>query len=148
MNNYQSFIQRFVSLLFVFAVFSCSKSPGVNDLLSKNDLCDLSRDPCMISSQFGSIKMAFLKPPIVEEEITIVFTLPRDVIVDKAQVEGINMFMGITPVLFEKPSEPETGITFLGSCSEPAMAWRLSVRLLDKSTGETDVINAGFVTYQ
>lgn len=70
-------------------------------------------------------------PVEVEEEITLVFSLNQTVELQiksiSARVEGLNMNMGIIPVVWSKSQIPGqyTGIFMLGSCSEPVMRWQL-----------------------
>ncbi|BDX06545.1 hypothetical protein MACH26_20660 [Planctobacterium marinum] len=70
-------------------------------------------------------------PVLVEEEITLLFTLSmsekQKIESISARVEGVNMNMGVIPVIWSEAdtSGQTIGSFMLGSCSEPVMRWQL-----------------------
>ena len=61
-----------------------------------------------------------------------------------AWIEGVNMYMGKTPIIFEQT--PSVGITFLGSCNLPEMKWRINIEA-QNNEGEINHYSAFFYTY-
>lgn len=89
--------------------------------------CRLENSACSVQLEGGNLEVEILSRPIpLEEQVTIDFQLPSGAELLKAHIEGINMYMGRIPVLLERlDAQTVRGQTFLGSCSEPSMKWRL-----------------------
>lgn len=71
-------------------------------------------------------------PVIPEEEIWVTVSLNEHntdaIIATSGYIEGINMYMGRTPILWdETQGHTIQGRFMLGSCSEPVMQWRMLI---------------------
>lgn len=72
----------------------------------------------------------FSEPVETETSITLTLSLPSNVTLESAWIEGVNMYMGKVPVLLEEDSTGKwTGWFMLGSCSEPIMRWQLRLNI-------------------
>lgn len=74
-----------------------------------------------------SVRFAAL-PVQIEDEIYADLRLAEGWELQRAWVEGVNMFMGKTTVIIETQQKQtgEAGVVFfLGSCQKPTMHWRL-----------------------
>lgn len=91
--------------------------------------------------------MEFEQSPIVEEELYINFSLDERWILEKTWLEGVNMYMGKTPLMFEDANNSTRGVTFLGSCNLAEMQWRMYVQVREKDTDNTEILTASFSTY-
>lgn len=103
--------------------------------------CDLSLGKCTFVYGDDEISVNFLSPIVTEEEILLTFELPPDVKITEAWIEGINMFMGKTPVI----EEAGRFVTFLGSCNLDTMHWQLNMKVEDKN-GRVTSYSAVFYT--
>lgn len=93
----------------------------------------------------SSINISFShKPARIEEMMQVKISYLGDKIVEKAWVEGINMYMGRIPVVAIKADNIWIGEFFLGSCSEPKMQWHLIVKLRNEAGGLTTVKHTFF----
>lgn len=94
-----------------------------------------------------NLRIKFIQPPKVEEELLVNFDISPGNTIKKAWIEGANMYMGKTPVIIEQlgPDKINQGITFLGSCSQPDMEWLLFVEI-DNNAGKTEVYSTTFNT--
>lgn len=115
-------LQFFVCVL---GVVSAACSP-----LEENDfanICDFSA-ACADEKAGYTVQLKMSPEPIpLEEEIAVTLKMPDQYIFKTAYIEGVNMFMGRTPVVINNQTDGVlTGVTFLGSCSEPRMYWRLT----------------------
>tara|TARA_R110002124_G_scaffold224875_3_gene390160 strand:- start:24 stop:446 length:423 start_codon:yes stop_codon:yes gene_type:complete len=114
---------------------------NVNSTVQSSENCDLSLGKCTFVYGNDEISVKFLSPIVTEEEILLTFELPQDVKLTDAWIEGINMFMGKTPVI----QEGERYITFLGSCNLDKMQWQLNMKVEDKN-GQLTSYSAVFYT--
>jgi hypothetical protein len=104
--------------------------------------CDLSVSECVFRLENDQMTVKFLSDIVVEEELFLEFDLPQDLRLENAWIEGVNMFMGKTPVM----KEGETYLTFLGSCNLETMKWRLVFTVTNKN-GQAFTRSAIFFTY-
>lgn len=104
--------------------------------------CDLSASSCEFRLENEQISVKFLSDIVVEEEIFLEFDLSQGLKLEKAWIEGVNMFMGKTPVI----KENEAYLTFLGSCNLDTMKWRLVFTVTNKK-GQASTHSAIFFTY-
>ena len=117
-----------ISLLVLFLAVSYFNITGQKNFDSEQTL----------NSESG-LTVSFQPSPVVpEEEIQVVFQLPPSVVLENSSehiiegwVEGLNMYMGKTPILLNNDVSERTvkGVMFLGSCSEPTMRWRITLRI-------------------
>jgi hypothetical protein len=70
-----------------------------------------------------------LTPIQTEEEILLTISVPEGIVVSATWVEGVNMYMGKTPVI----PENDHYTTFLGSCNLATMEWQLNINTKNKS---------------
>lgn len=82
----------------------------------------------------------------IEEEIPMEFIVDEKYTLSHIWVEGMNMYMGRTPVLIDSNNN-KVGVMFLGSCSEPQMQWRINVELVNEN-GDKELEQFSFVTVQ
>ncbi|GLR70051.1 hypothetical protein [Agaribacter marinus] len=106
----------------------------VNDTLNAMQECRLINEQCAIESDYGKISVNFMQPPISEEELALQFSIPAGYALGTVQIEGINMYMGKTPVLFEDTRRPALGVTFLGACNLDEMQWKMTFKLTKNGT--------------
>ncbi|AWL11949.1 hypothetical protein HMF8227_01474 [Saliniradius amylolyticus] len=115
------------------SVFIFSDWSGVTTL--NDEPCQLDQGSCPIQLGPRQGRIMLTPQPIpLEEELTLQFELPEGWQLNSAVIEGVNMYMGQIPVIFEGPNR---GITFLGACSEPRMQWRLALRLEQQDQNAT-----------
>lgn len=110
----------------------------------------MTNNACFFDVDIAELKVSFQKIPTIEEELIINFFLNNNrAEITQAWVEGQNMYMGKTPVIFESKELPleHQGITFLGSCSQPQMQWQFNVAVKNKKTEQTKVYSAFFTTH-
>jgi hypothetical protein len=110
------------------------------------DVCDMTENTCLFSFQNKDFSIEFVSSVVVEEEIFIKFDLPQTLKLENAWVEGVNMFMGRTPVMDAQTDEVGRYVTFLGSCNLEQMQWRLVFQLSNKN-GQKQEFSAVFYTY-
>ncbi|GAP76284.1 hypothetical protein W04_2833 [Pseudoalteromonas sp. SW0106-04] len=73
-----------------------------------------------------------------ESPFAIKLILPEHTQVVKAHLEGVGMYMGRIPVLFNKVgADTWVASTQVGSCSEPTMRWRLVVETAQNTQQQT-----------
>lgn len=94
-----------------------------------------------------SLRIKFLQAPAIEEELFINFDISKGYVIAGAWVEGENMYMGKTPIIFENIDNKKTnkGFTFLGSCTQPDMQWKLYIEVKSEA-GDTSLYSAFFNT--
>lgn len=133
-------------ILLTFGVVAGVYWANVNNELNIGDECTLLKNECVFLTSKGEFRLKFEQEPVAEEELAILFDMPDGVIVKSAQVQGVNMFMGKTPVLFEEGLPENTAVTFLGSCNLAEMKWVLTVDY--EIDGTQDSVSVFFSTYQ
>lgn len=138
-NKRSKFLQKQIPLLAILVVAVCvyiahnhqssSSLPHsiANGLKStctfSNNICELSIDDELAVARFS-------ETPIPEESITLSVRLPEGKSIESAWIEGVNMYMGKIPVLFDESDGGEwQGWFMLGSCSEPVMTWQLRINI-------------------
>lgn len=135
------------NIIITTALFFCSLILGACQPMpqesSSTGLCQFEEGPC--KKTISGIEIALQIHPAhvpLEEELTLNFSLGSGVIVKDAHIEGINMYMGKTPIMFDSTTERDDqveGMSFLGSCSEPRMRWQVIVTLQDQLGNERRV---------
>lgn len=123
-----SLILSLLALLTILAVATwLQKAPPVSDNGNDAD-CVLDQSDCgfTLGKRRGSVSLS-PRPVPIEEQIHFTFEIPNEYRLEEAHIEGVNMYMGRTIVFIDRQQNPLTGISFLGSCSEPSMQWKLSM---------------------
>jgi len=114
---------------------------NVNSSGASQENCDLSLGKCTFVYGDDEISVNFLSPIVTEEEVLLSLELPPNVKLTEAWIEGLNMFMGKTPVI----EEAGRYVTFLGSCNLDTMQWQLNMKVEDKN-GQVTSYSAVFYT--
>ncbi len=66
----------------------------------------------------------------VEERISITIASSDTFTIEEITIQGINMYMGVLPVIEENVSSVQwQGWFMLGACSESPMRWRMSLKV-------------------
>ncbi|MFQ3249787.1 hypothetical protein [Glaciecola sp.] len=113
----------------------------VNKTNEPVDACDLSSEKCTFVNKNGEISINFLSKIITEEEILLSIELPEGIQLNNAWIEGVNMYMGKTPII----EQNDVFVTFLGSCNLAKMQWRLNLSVEDEN-GQVENYSAVFFT--
>ena len=139
---------RLIFLLsLIFIVITAWLSNNVNNTLNHNHDCNLSLEICEILLDGQNFSIEFEQKPVVEEELYIKFVIPTGWVIENAWIEGVNMYMGKTPVMFESPDNLSQGITFLGSCNLAEMNWIMYVKVDQKGSTNSHLLALPFTTY-
>lgn len=148
MNNKTQLIRFFLLLALVLTAFAGWFLAPVNNTLTDSENCDLTEQVCIFDKGSNRFSIEFTHKPVSEEELTVKFNLPSNWVIEKAWIEGVNMYMGKTPVMFENVNKATQGVTFLGSCNLAQMKWLMFVELRQKNTTNVETLVASFSTYQ
>jgi hypothetical protein len=136
----------FVSALIL--VFVGIYLSNVNKPLNSKGECDITSDTCSIPVFDSQLSVKFEQVPQTEEELYLNVDLGRGLSVEQAWIEGVNMYMGKTPVLFEDPTHPSRAVTFLGSCNLTEMQWRLHLKIKKDGSEELSSLSVEFSTFR
>jgi len=115
---------------------------NVNNPNKQSETCDLTVGKCTFVYENDEILVKFLSPIVTEEEILLSIELPQELKLIEAWVEGVNMFMGKTPIM----QTDDAYVTFLGSCSLAKMQWQLNLNV-EKQNGQVKTYSAAFYTF-
>lgn len=117
---------------------------------AKGYQCHFSERDCRILLTQGELQVSWQRFPVVlEEELYVTFEYPNQLSLGNVWIEGINMYMGKVPVLIQQTERGwSEGITYLGSCSEPNMRWRMVVELFNNQSGQRQRYFFNFTTRQ
>lgn len=95
--------------------------------------CIFSENQCEVRWRDIVIEATLSPQVMVEEEITLTVLFSQPVTVESLYIEGVNMYMGKIPIIMDIQEKKHIqGWFMLGSCSEPAMTWRVSLKLKDR----------------
>jgi hypothetical protein len=114
---------------------------NVNSSINPSRECDLTVGKCTFVYKNDEISVNFLSPIVTEEEILLSIELPQELKLTEAWVEGVNMFMGKTPIM----KTDDGYVTFLGSCSLAKMQWQLNLNI-ENQNGQVKTYSAAFYT--
>ncbi len=121
---------------------------NVSSSLTASGNCDLTSDACAPLVFNQTVRVNFEQPPVAEEELFLQFSQNDGLSIQNVWIEGVNMYMGKTPVLFEDPSQTGRAVTFLGSCNLSEMQWALYANIKNNATSEVALVKFTFSTYQ
>lgn len=148
MNKPASTKRLIITILLIFIAIFGVYLGNVSNSLNFSDSCDLTLNACEQHAFNERVRAKFEQAPITEEELFITFSSSESISIQNAWVEGVNMYMGKTPVLFEDPSQAERAVIFLGSCNLQEMQWQLNVNVKNNATSEVALLQYKFYTYQ
>ncbi len=126
-------------LIVIAGVYTQSRSPQINQSLT----CYLEKNNCVFGEESIDLSIVFRQKPVIEEELFVEILHASEQKISRAWIEGINMYMGKIPVMFDDPimkqqdtvnGNGELGVFFLGSCTESKMQWVLYVETTQKNT--------------
>ncbi len=148
LNNSQKtlFLLTFASTLIIIYMLNSTS-------LKKNSYtCTLYLQKCDIQLNEGPLQVVILEQLVVEELIPVKISLPTPLKVEQIHIEGINMYMGKSPVHqisgistdLSSVQDEWVGEFFLGSCALAQMEWRMVVKL----EGYDKAVNILFTTHQ
>jgi hypothetical protein len=88
---------------------------------------------CNLAAGEQRVSVQLLEPIVLEEETLLLVTVPEGFTINTMWVQGVNMYMGRTPIMVDKQFIKDGHIYynatfFLGSCSEPNMKWQLIIQ--------------------
>ena len=146
MNKTKRYIQILGLILLLCAVISGIFLANVNQSLNSSGECDMTLSACTLAVMNDEISVKFEQRPVQEEELFIRFDLPAQFSIEKAWIEGVNMYMGKTPVMFEDDTQLDQGVTFLGSCNLETMEWVMHLNIKSNDTQEVSSVRLSFFT--
>lgn len=147
MNKSPSIIHILIAFLLLCALVFGAYLANSNKALTNAEHCDITEGVCEVRVFNQSVRTKFEQKPVAEEELFISFSLPNKLAIERAWIEGVNMYMGKTPVMFEDAHDDTRGVTFLGSCNQAEMQWRLHAQVKNKATSEVALIHFTFYSY-
>lgn len=136
------------ALIFFGVIFILVKINNQQIHYTNDAYCTVESGQCQMTQNGQSVGLQITPETIpLEEELTLRFELPDDLLVRQAWVTGINMYMGKTPVIIESVAGNITkAVTFLGSCSEPQMQWLLTLDVENQRTKQQQSLYFRFTT--
>ncbi|SFD06484.1 hypothetical protein [Pseudoalteromonas denitrificans] len=119
---------KYSTTLLVLGLLLACNSESIKE--SKNTECAKNKH-CNYS---GGYSIALENENITPEtQFHIVFSAPKNIKIQQAKLEGINMYMGSIPLFFEYKEGAWRATTMVGACAEPIMQWRLTLDFLDQT---------------
>lgn len=124
-----------LSIAFIFFIYICYYFYVSNTSEQSIDYdCHLENGTCLVSVMEQSHRVTFAPAPQIEEPLTLTITGPYAANIAMVHIEGVNMYMGKTPVVMEQQSDQQwQGWTMLGACTEPNMRWVLTISYRDQT---------------
>lgn len=133
--NFQAFLPMFALALLLFFAYLANQPDH-----SVGNQCQLGRNGCEFSLGKGhKLRVEVGTFPLqLEETWPLILHYPTDWQLEEAWIEGVNMYMGKSPLILLTQGLEKTELEgFLGSCSEPKMRWRMVIRLRDSAQAES-----------
>ncbi|MFW8589665.1 hypothetical protein ACOI22_02565 [Glaciecola sp. 2405UD65-10] len=146
MNKLHRNIKAYALAGLILLVISGAIINHVNKPLTNEHVCTIQEKFCTFSDGDLRASVEFEQVPVVEEELFVKIDVDSAWRIQKAWVEGINMYMGKTPVLFEDNNNKKRGVTFLGSCNLSTMQWHIYIEVKNDNTGTVKTIPVLFST--
>lgn len=120
-------------------IFSINKSIQEPTVLPVNDIakvmgCTIQNNRCEFNVDQQKFDVIFVEKPVPEEEVRFSISSNEDFNIENAWIEGIDMYMGKSPVIPElvEPSRLQA-VFFLGSCNLRTMEWRMMLKFKQKT---------------
>lgn len=128
-------------ILSILAFIYINPSDHTDDITTSNVLTIAGLNGCTIQNNYcefvfdqQKFEVTFPKGAEVEEESFITITSDNRLMIESISIEGINMYMGRSPVIQTEASETSfTGVFFLGSCNLAEMQWNIKIQLAKKT---------------
>ena len=96
--------------------------------------CSIQNNSCEFTIDQQKFDVMFLTTPIPEEEIRFSIQSNREFELISGWVEGINMYMGKSPVIIESTTPTNVNaLLFLGSCNLETMEWQITLNVKNKT---------------
>lgn len=127
MNKNKKYFLVIGLLAIVFTIYFSFYFQFFNKDIPVSDTCILQNNKCELKQEDLKLGIVFNKEPVTEEEVFFNIALDEGWEIKRAWVEGVNMYMGKSPAVFENPKLPTQGLFFLGSCNLEKMEWRLII---------------------
>ncbi|MCW8092362.1 hypothetical protein [Alteromonas sp. ASW11-130] len=104
----------------------------VSNNLSSNGLgnhCQFVNSECEIVLGNQAFHLTLSTMPVIEERVELLIGSEQAFKLERAVIEGINMYMGTLPIIQEKVTAKKwRGWFMLGACSEPKMKWKMTLQ--------------------
>ena len=134
-------LKFYSTLVLLFLLIACN-SESEKDVISS--ACKENK-PCNYSGDYSIwLDNESISP---ETEFIVKFKAPEQINIKQAKLEGVNMYMGSIPLMFEYKDGVWQSKAMLGACAEPIMQWRLRLDFIDKSQLENQNINTTSLLY-
>ena len=105
-----------------------------SDNIASVNACTIQNNSCEFTIDQQKFDVNFAQTPISEEEIRFTIRSHVDFELIDAWIEGINMYMGKSPVIVENAQPTRIdALFFLGSCNLKTMEWQMTLRLKNKT---------------
>ncbi|WP_124748922.1 hypothetical protein [Alteromonas facilis] len=102
--------------------------------IAGDHLCIMSDRECTVNLDNQAFTISFVEPPQIEEESFVSVKSTASFSVEAGWIEGVNMYMGKTPVIRNAESTTSyEGLFFLGSCNLTQMEWQMTL-VINKKT--------------
>lgn len=126
-----------IAMITVF-YYRCSNRVGAafQDVNYSAELtgCTIHNNRCVFVIEQQKFDVTFLKKPATDEENRFSITSSAAFSLDNSWVEGVNMYMGKTPVIVEQQNSQDTkALLYLGSCNLNSMEWQLILNFKHKA---------------
>ena len=131
----------------IFIVIAGFYLQSINNWSDASEKCVLIDNWCEIRKNDLTLRIEFDQTPVSEEEIALDIGLSDAYFVSNAWVEGVNMYMGKSPIVFEYEDKPSQGVMFLGSCHLDEMQWHLNIIVAKKGTQSEQYFTVPFITH-
>ena len=131
-----------VFLILAIATFIAIKMTGLSSehaasyskTIAEMNGCAIQNNYCEFIVDQQIFEVSFVNSPLVEEENRANISSKQKFTISRAWIEGINMYMGKTPVIIESATDNSAQVLyFLGSCNLETMQWRMLIQLEQKT---------------
>ncbi|MDM7860837.1 hypothetical protein QTP81_09540 [Alteromonas sp. ASW11-36] len=100
---------------------------GLNGCSIQNNYCEFALDQ-------QNFEVSLPEGAKIEEESFVNITSNQGFVIEAIWIEGVNMYMGRSPVIAEIIEDTRfNGLFFLGSCNTAKMEWVMKIQLAKKT---------------
>jgi len=124
---------RLLQILFLMAVLITAfvwRTVTYDELTPTNDSatqCQISAESCILEGQTQALELS-LKPFPAKANAELVLQVSNTNVKPVATVEGVDMYMGKTPVIFEQKGNIWLGTFSVPECVHEKMAWAITIK--------------------